>query len=621
MTTGGFTPDQLRAIAAGDGPMVVVAGPGTGKTTALAGRITHLVQQRRADAASILALSFTTEAARRLRREVARQLGERAEDVAVMTLHALGRKVIDTWAGRLGYDERPAVLPLHEARELLASTAVAQGWSAEALSASELAAAVDRCRLGVDEAARRDDPLAPLADAYEERLRRHGAIDFVSMLSLPLRLLRDHDSALRLLQDAYAWVPSDEAQDLNPTQWALVELLAGRQRNLLVAGDAAQGIFSWTGADIHLLLRFCERYPDAELVTLEQSHRSTGHLVALGNALSDLLAYRPPLWTDNPPGPLPRLLLAEDEHAEADFVVRQVGALLDRGLLPHPGEAAVLYRTRVQADVLAAAFRSAGLPYALRGQADLFAARAVRDLVAYLRLAVNPSDRAALARIADRPPRGLGRLAATLLEEPATAAELPARAAPFGPAAQAVAAALLATVYDLHAEAERGTTPAALLHRALERSGYHAWLEHHPDGTSRLRSVARLRVLAARSELPLAEWLDAVALGEESAPLDEEATCLSSVHRSKGREWRATFAVGLEEGLTPHHRAIAQGVGQADGAALEEELRVCYVALTRARERLFMSACQRRSPGERIECRQPSRWLYALPPELLAPAA
>ena len=198
---------------------------------------------------------------------------------------------------------------------------------------------------------------------------------------------------------------------------------------------------------------------------------------------------------------------------------------------------------------------------------------------------------------------------------------MPARAAAFGPAAQAVAAALLATVYDLHAAAERGATPAAVLDRALERSGYRAWLERHPDGTSRLRSIARLRVLAVRSELPLGEWLDAVALGEELASPDEEATCLSSVHRSKGREWRATFAIGLEEGLTPHHRALAQAAGQADGTALEEELRVCYVALTRARERLYMSACQTRSQGERVECRQPSRWLYALPPDLLAPAA
>jgi DNA helicase-2/ATP-dependent DNA helicase PcrA len=231
---------------------------------------------------------------------------------------------------------------------------------------------------------------------------------------------------------------------------------------------------------------------------------------------------------------------------------------------------------------------------------------------------VNPADRAALVRIVDRPPRGLARLAAALLEEPASAVELPARAAEFGSAAQASAATLLATIDDLHVAAERGTGPAAMLDRALERTGYRAWLERHPDGPARLRTVARLRQLAARAELPLVEWLDAVALGDDPTPLDQEAVCLSSIHRSKGREWRATFAVGLEEGLIPHRRAAAEAlVPDIDGDALDEELRVCYVALTRARERLFLSACQARTQGERIERRQPSRWLHALPPELL----
>ena len=616
-----FTDAQRRAITAGDGPLAVMAGPGCGKTTTLAGRIAYLVHERQVDPASILALSFTTEAARRLRREVARQLGGRADDVAVMTLHALGRKVIDTWAGRLGYDARPVVLPVSEAHALLASTAAAHGWNAESVSISELAAAVDRLRLAVDESARQGDPLTPLANAYEERLRRHGAVDFVSMLSLPLRLFREDQRPLRVLQDAYAWVIADEVQDMTPTQWELVHLLSAQQRNLLVAGDAAQGIYAWTGADIRLLLTFPQRYPEAEVVTLDQSHRATGHLVAVANAVGDLLEYRSPLTTSNPPGPLPKLLLAEDPDAEAEFVARQVRALLDRRLLPHPGEAAVLYRTRAQSDVLAAAFRSAGLPYTLRGQADLFGARSTRDVLGYLRLAVNPSDRAALARIVDRPPRGLQRLAAILVEEPATAPELPMRATELGPAVQAAVAALLATIYDLHAAAERGAAPAPLLDRALERSGYRAWLERHPDGTTRLRTLARLRVVAAATELSLAAWLEAVALGEDVTPLDEEATCLSSVHRSKGREWRATFTVGLEEGLIPHRRAATQRLEHADGEALEEELRVLYVALTRARERLYLSACQRRSQGGRIEWREPSRWLYALPPELLAPAA
>ena len=214
MTDGDFTPQQLQAITAADGPLAIVAGPGCGKTTLLAGRIAFLIRERGFDPASILVVSFTTEAARRLRREAARKLGDCAGDVAILTLHALGRRVIDTWAIQLGYEDRPSVLHHEEARALLASAAGALGWDLATVPVGELATAVDRCRLLVDEEARKTDPLAPLAEAYEERLRRHGAIDFVAMLSLPLRLFGGNEGALRVLQDAYQWVMADEVQDL-----------------------------------------------------------------------------------------------------------------------------------------------------------------------------------------------------------------------------------------------------------------------------------------------------------------------------------------------------------------------------------------------------------------------
>jgi DNA helicase II / ATP-dependent DNA helicase PcrA len=573
VTEGSFTAAQMEAITADDGPLAIIAGPGCGKTTVLAGRIAFLIRERGFDPASILVVSLTTEAARRLRREAARELGDRAGDVAILTLHALGRRVIDTWAIQLGYEDRPSVLHHEEARALLSSAAGALGWDLASVAVGELATAVDRCRLLVDAEARRTDPLAPLAEAYEERLRRHGAIDFVAMLSLPLRLFDGNEGALRVLQDAYQWVMADEVQDLDPAQWRLVELLAARHGNLLVAGDDAQCLYTWREADPRALRHFAERHPATNVVTLDKNHRSTNRLVQLSNALGDLLSHRAPLWTDNPEGPMPRLLLAEDEHAEATFVAQQIGALLDRGLLPHPGEAAVVFRTRAQADVIAGALRTAGLPYSLHGHTDLFGTHVVRDVLAYLRLAVNPTDRAALARIVDVPRRGLGRLAATLLEEPATTAELPARAADFGPAAVSAAAGVMATVYDLHAQASRGVAPVALLDRALDRSGYRAWLEHHPDGTRRLRLLARLRALAQRVDVSLAEWLDATALGEDLVSADEEAIRLSSVHMAKGREWRATFMIGLEEGLVPHYRALVQAQEHPDGDALEEELR------------------------------------------------
>jgi DNA helicase II / ATP-dependent DNA helicase PcrA len=226
----GFAAAQLEAITAADGPLGIIAGPGCGKTTVLAERIAFLMRERGFDTSTILAVSFTTEAARALRAQLGQQVGAAAADVAIHTLHALGRRVIDTWAGRLGFDERPSVLHRDEARALLGAAAADLGWDTAALSVAELGAAVDRCRLLADEEARRDQPMWPLAQAYEEWLLRHGAIDFVAMLTLPLPLFREHPEALRLLQLAYQCVLADEAQDLDPTQWSLLELLAAEHR-------------------------------------------------------------------------------------------------------------------------------------------------------------------------------------------------------------------------------------------------------------------------------------------------------------------------------------------------------------------------------------------------------
>ncbi len=622
MTEGSFTAAQMEAITAIDGPLGIIAGPGCGKTTVLAGRIAFLIRERGIDPSSILAVSFTTEAARALRAQVGRRLGAAASDVSIHTLHALGRRVIDTWAGRLGFADRPAVLHHDEGRALLGATATDLGWDTSTFSVAELATAVDRCRLLADEDIRLADPAWPLALAYEERLRRHGAIDFIAMLSLPLRLFREHPEALRMLQFAYQCVLADEAQDLDPTQWALLELLAAEHGHLVVVGDPVQTLFSWRGADVRGLLDFRERHPTGQEVTLDHSHRATRHLVQLANALSDLLAYRSGLVTDNPAGPAARLLQADDEHAEADFIANQIGSLVDRGLLAHPGHAAVLYRTRAQVDTLASALRSAGIPYSMHAHADLFRQRVVRDILAYLRLACNPGDRLALARALEAPPRGLGRLAAVLVDEPATLVELPNLADAFGPAIKAGAAALVATVYALHADVLSGSSPSVLLDRALDQTGYRAWLERHPDGPTRLRTIARLRAIAQRAEVGLCEWLDALAVGEDVDPIgpDHEATRLSSIHTAKGREWRVVFLPGLEESVLPHYRALHGRDGGPDEAALEEELRVLYVAFTRPRERLYLSYCRERSRGGQMETRHPSRWLYALPPDLLAPA-
>jgi DNA helicase-2/ATP-dependent DNA helicase PcrA len=287
---------------------------------------------------------------------------------------------------------------------------------------------------------------------------------------------------------------------------------------------------------------------------------------------------------------------------------------------------AVLFRTNWQAEELIVAFRERRLPYWVRGGGDLFTRREVRDAIAYLRLSVNPGDVAALARVVNAPPRALGRLAESLRERPCTTDALPARARLYGAASFESAVKFKDLIGFLHEQAPR-LAPARLLDLMLERTGYRAWMASRPDGPSRLKGLTDLRRLAERADGGLADWLVELQLGEEAtSPADDtDGVLLTTIHRAKGGEWSVVFVVGVEEGLMPHARATtgssANEVELIGEAGLDEELRVAYVAITRPRERLYLTCCRHRRRGERIESRAASRFLRGLPAELLARAA
>ena len=279
----------------------------------------------------------------------------------------------------------------------------------------------------------------------QARLRELGAVDYASMLALPLRLLRAEPPALRVLQDAYRFVMLDEAQDTCHTQHALLRLIVERHHNLMIVGDPQQCVFSWRGADPKILLDFPQTYPGARVIVLNENHRSTGVIVALANAVAAPLQYRPDSWTQNPAGPRARVYGAANEADEARFVAAEIGRLLRSGELAHPGQAAVLFRTNPQARALALALRAEGIPFRVRADADLFGRPEVRDLVAYLRLAHSPTDGPALARIINTPPRRLRLVEQALRRRPVAAADLPRWAQKRGgpPARRAVETLLL----------------------------------------------------------------------------------------------------------------------------------------------------------------------------------
>jgi DNA helicase II / ATP-dependent DNA helicase PcrA len=615
-----LSPEQRRAVLAGDGPLLIVAGPGSGKTTVLAARIAYLVASRRIPPSSILAVTFATKATQELKARLAGMLGDAAGSVDVSTFHAFGLRILRQWSEELGLGPGPlAVYGREDALRVLEEAAGAVGLDLARRPLGDLARHLEALRLGERASSPAGDEFRALMESYEALLRRRGAVDYPSMLALPLRLFSERPEALRLYQDSYRVVLSDEFQDVSAAQYSLLRGLAQRHRNLMVVGDPRQTLYGWRGADARFLLEFQRDFPEAELLRLDQNFRSTGRIVDLANALGKALGYSRPLWTDNPRGELALLHTAEDETAEAGFVAAEIERLLATGLIEHPGQAAVLYRTNGQAEALALALRAHGLPYRVLGRGDFFGRREVRDLVAYLRLAVSPDDAAALARIVNIPPRGLARLAKRVEAGPVPVRDLPSVATAYGPAAARGASSLVELIEALHRKRDE-SSPAELLDRVLERTRYVDWLASQADGQARFAHVERFHALAEQSDGDLESWLADLQLGDDApTPDDARKVHLSTIHGAKGGEWRVVFVVGVEEGLLPHARALI--LRESETPAIEEELRVAYVAVTRPRERLYLTCCRTRHMGERSEGRHPSRFLRGLPACLLQRAA
>lgn len=599
------------------GPLAIIAGPGSGKTTVLAARIAYGITVGQVRPAAVLALTFTRIAVRTLRARLHGLLGDQATAIDVLTFHALGYRIIRQWSEELGLGaQSPIVYGEADAREVLGVVAREAGYELGRQSLADLARRLERYRLAPTSS---PDPrqLSTLAGAYESLLRRRRAVDYPAMLALPLQLFATHPHTLRLLQDAYRAIFCDEAQDICASQYELLRVLAARERNLVLVGDPRQTLFGWRGADSRFLREIGHDFPDARVLRLDQNFRSSGRIVAVANVLGSALGEEQPLWTTNPPGEPALLYVAADEADEARFVVNQIERLLASEEIDHPGEVAILYRTNQQAMELILALRVRGLPYRVRGQRDLLARREVRDALAYLRLIYQPADATALARIVNIPPRGLARLAPIIRVRSTTLAELPSLAAGLGERPR-FAAEALGEVCSNARERSTRRSPAEVLDDVLERSGYRTWLGGQSDGPARLSSLTALRRLVeelATESTPREprSWLVDLTIEDVedgASHRDALRVLLATIHQAKGDEARVVFVVGLEDGLLPHAHALRSS---DEAVGLVAERQVAYVAVTRARERLYLTWCRTRTRGGVSEARRPSQFLRGLP--------
>jgi DNA helicase-2/ATP-dependent DNA helicase PcrA len=483
-----LNPRQREAVTAPSMPLLVLAGPGTGKTTVLSWRIAYLVACGQVDPRDVLAVTFTNRAARALRARV-RGLCPAADASRIGTLHSLGLRLLRQWAHRLGYDPHHlTILERDDGLTLVRDVLADLGLDEDLWPVEDVAAGISAWKRAGGWTEAPDEPFAAIRQGVVAASRRHNLVDFDDLISLPLGLLLEDPDVLAWAQDRFPVVVVDEAQDLDTAQYRLISLLARRERRLTAVGDPMQTIFAWRGATLRPLADLRRDFPDLRTIALEQCYRSTETILDLAASLGGLLPDgRRRLWTSRGKGATVTVALARDESAEAAFVADALIRLRRMGALSRWSDGAVLYRARQQGEAIARTFDAAGIPCRRTDGSELLKTREVGDLLAYLRLVANPADTPALARAINRPPRGLAVLERALRERRLRSLDDVTAQGPrllTRRSAREKLDAFLDVVHELALLAQR-VAPAELLAATREQSGYAAWLAAQADGSCR----------------------------------------------------------------------------------------------------------------------------------------
>ncbi|MGQ0520437.1 MAG: DNA helicase PcrA [Actinomycetota bacterium] len=625
----GLNPVQREAVLHEGGPLLIVAGAGSGKTRVLTSRVAHLVRQRGVSPFEILAITFTNKAADEMKARVGALVGPVAQRMWVSTFHAACVRILRRDGGRLGYRSSFTIYDEADANRLTGYVLRDLDIDAKKFTPRAVHGAISVAKNELLDAAAYaarartiyERRIAEVYTEYQRRLLAASAMDFDDLLMVTVELLRKEPEVLAHYQERFRHILVDEYQDTNRAQNEMVVLLGRRHRNVCVVGDSDQSVYRWRGADIRNILQFEDAYPDATTIVLEQNYRSTQTILDAANAVIANNAMRKPkaLWTEQVGGELITRYNAEDEHDEARWAVGEMVRLHDRHDATW-GEMAVFYRTNAQSRVLEEQLVQRNVPYKVVGGTRFFDRREVKDLLAYLRAVTNPTDEVSLKRIVNVPKRGVGETTVARLDAWAAGAGLTfgdalGRAEAAGVTGRALGGLteLRALLEELRAHVDAGASPEKLLSEVVDRTGYGHELEAEGtvESAGRLENVAELLGVAAEHDT-LDSFLEAVSLVSDADEIDgdESRVVLMTLHTAKGLEFPAVWLIGLEEGVFPHVRSL----GEPD--ELEEERRLCYVGITRARQRLYLSSAWCRTLWGSTQYNPPSRFLDEIPEQL-----
>jgi DNA helicase-2/ATP-dependent DNA helicase PcrA len=636
-----LNPAQQAAVEAIDGPVLILAGPGSGKTRVITHRVAYLIKVCGISPHHILAVTFTNKAAKEMTERLQHLVGNSLQNLTMGTFHAICARILRIDGKFLGID--PGFIIYDDNDQLNLIKRALQEFNLDPKKLvprailSSISASKSRMQTPQDYASASrsyfDEVVGRVYERYQKLLDESHALDFDDLLMRTVSLFRSHPEVLKKYQERYLHVMVDEFQDTNLTQYELIKLLAGQHRNICVVGDPDQSIYSWRQADVRNILNFEKDYPNAKVVMLEQNYRSTRTILETATHVIKANLHRKDkdLWTQNEQGDLTNVIETYTEQEEAQFIVKEIDRLVNSGDIKY-GDCAVMFRTNAQSRVIEEAFVRYGLPYKLVAGTRFYERKEIKDLIAYLRLIQNPLDSVSLMRIINVPVRGIGQTSLDQLTAWASQQGISIYAALQKLAGSEPASILppfntrltkmLNVFTNLLKELIEQHQSLGLLEFfdvVVTRSGYKDFVLNEEDGDERYENILELRTVAEQYQnYPHAEalslFLESVALVSDIDDLESNPNkvTLITLHQAKGLEFNVVFIAGVEEGLLPHFRSLE------DPAQMEEERRLCYVGITRARQKIYLVHSFRRNLMGRSAINEPSRFLKDIPKKLIA---
>lgn len=628
--------EQKRAVKHTQGPLLLLAGAGSGKTRVLTRRIAYLIRERGISPYNILAVTFTNKAADEMKQRVKKMVGGIEKSLLVSTFHSFCVRILRREAEKLGYSSNFVIFDSLDQKKLIKEIIKDRNLDPKKTKPSSVLNKISNAK---NELKTPDDFLASAAsffdktaaDLYEEyqkRLKSNNAVDFDDLIQLTVRLFREYPLVLDYYQDRFKYILVDEYQDVNHAQYQLVNLLAARERNVCVVGDPDQGIYGFRGADIRNILNFEDDYPDAEIIKLEQNYRSKGNILKAAQSVIKNNSSRKEkgLWTDKGEGAKLEYYEAKDEKDEADFFCRTAKKLKKEENYSYD-DLAVLYRTNSQSRAFEDMLMKYGIPYQIVGGVRFYERMEIKDIMAYLRLIYNPADDISFLRIVNRPKRGIGAGTLSKVQQYAEAnglslyeSALKSEDNPELSSSYQTRVLNFINMMEEFREEREEIALARLTEKVIDKSGYRKDLEdkNTAKADTRLENIEELfsvinDYMKNSSENTLAGFLEEVTLMSDidSMEDDNSAATLMTIHSAKGLEFPVVFLVGLEDGIFPHANSMFEREG------MEEERRLCYVGMTRAMDRLFLTRAQVRMRFGETQMNPPSQFLDEIPEQLI----